>query len=637
MNSAPVFVHSLFRAGSTYLFSAFRRSPAGYWCYQEPLHEYIRHAADAPERLLDVDLRVRPGLRHPALQKPYFWELYEIKSAIAPLFKKELSYDSFFVQESDPLFEPMAIYVDALLHHARGRPLLQCCRSFGRAATLRRRFGGKHIHLWRNPWDQWWSYQVDVYFEATNQLILNATHLPSVMRSVKQQCSIDDFHDSNIEVEIAHASGHRLHSRDAYFAFYSLWLYALIETEKIADVSVNIDTLSASVAYRDGTLAALGDAGIVELDFSDCHVAQAGFSTADRVFFESVEREVHALFAAQGYNATALGSALRRRAEHAPSPRRTSGRLIEDAARVRQVALAQNDRLADAQRTLEANVAALEQSKRFADATQEEVTRSRAHLQRRVDEVSRLNELLAGLKLKLDAAATLAEVRQQEIQELAKELALRNDEIASTTADARLQQRALLDTRNYAASLENEISAAQSRVDELHREMTHWSKVANDFHTHLQAVYATRSWRVTAPLRWIKRSIRVARLASNGSWIGLIRRAKNSAAKLVAYTARYLQTRPALKRILIRTLARFPRHYQKIRSIAFSQATRHHVAPVTFESHPMQESSSATDACDSGDLDRCSPSVLRMYRLLVSAREIPTLSSMESNRGMSSN
>jgi hypothetical protein len=630
MNSSPIFVHSLFRAGSTYLFSAFRRSCAGYWCYQEPLHEYIRHVAEAPERLLDVDFHVGSALRHPDLQKPYFWEFYEVKDAIAPLFRKDLSYDSFFAQERDPLFESVATYLDALLHHARGRPMLQCCRSFGRAAALRSRFGGKHIHLWRNPWDQWWSYQVDVYFEATNQLILNATDLPPVLRSVKQQCSIGDFHDSNIEIEIAHASSHRLHARHAYFAFYSLWLYGLIETEKIADVSVNIDTLSSSAAYRDRTLATLAAAGIAELDFSDCRIAQAGFSTTDRAFFESVENDVHALFAEQGYDASNLTSALGCRAEHVPSPRRTSAQLIEAAARMRQLALTQNDRLADAQRSLEANVVALESSRKFADTIREEAARSREHLQRRVDEISLL-------KLELDRAAGLAVMRQQEIQYLTGELALRNDEIASATANARLEHQALLSTRDYAANLENEISATRSRVDELHREMTHWSSAANDIYNHLQAVYATRSWHVTAPLRWIKRTFRVSRLVSKSSWTGLVSVVQDSAAELVAHAARYLHTHPAIKMILIRMLARFPRHYQRIRSIAFSYAPRHRVTAVMPVGHLTSEDPNPAGIYDQSDLGRCSPSVLRIYRLLVSAREAPTLAPMESPRGTSSN
>ena len=44
MKEAPIFIHSLFRSGSTYLFSLLRRSPEVY-CYSM-MHELVAWAAD---------------------------------------------------------------------------------------------------------------------------------------------------------------------------------------------------------------------------------------------------------------------------------------------------------------------------------------------------------------------------------------------------------------------------------------------------------------------------------------------------------------------------------------------------------------------------------------------------------------
>jgi len=52
----PIYIHSLFRAGSTYLFHVFRRSKAGYWCYQEPLHEVAFIAKHNPDILCQTPL-----------------------------------------------------------------------------------------------------------------------------------------------------------------------------------------------------------------------------------------------------------------------------------------------------------------------------------------------------------------------------------------------------------------------------------------------------------------------------------------------------------------------------------------------------------------------------------------------------
>jgi hypothetical protein len=423
---------------------------------------------------------------------------------------------------------------------------------------------------------------------------------------VKERCAICDFHNRDVEIEFAHASDHRLNARAAYLAFYALWLYAFVELEATAELSINIDLLSTSAPYRRRTLGRLRAAGITDIDFSDCRIAQGGFGARDRAFFDDVEDEVHRLFEQHGYPAAALDSALRQRAACRPAPRPGGPRSIEDAERAREAARRQIDQTAQAQ------LGAAQLSLQLE-------TRARELADARAGEAAIRNELhqrhLEIAELKSDAIAVRLQV----------------------DANTQLQHQVLLKTREYANNLESELSATKSRIDELHREMTRWSGVANDIYRHLQAVYATRSWRLTAPLRWIKRRVRMSRLVSKSGWTELIRRAQHSAARLVAHTARYLRTRPALKRILIRVLARFPRHYQKIRSIAFSHAVEHPVVPVTLENYPTQEGSDPGGTHDSSALDRCSPSVVRIYRLLVSARDAPTPSPMESPRGVSSN
>ncbi len=61
----PVFIHSLFRAGSTYIFKLFRESPAGYTAYQEPLHEVLIFAAKEPINLCHLTHTSPSLLLHP--------------------------------------------------------------------------------------------------------------------------------------------------------------------------------------------------------------------------------------------------------------------------------------------------------------------------------------------------------------------------------------------------------------------------------------------------------------------------------------------------------------------------------------------------------------------------------------------
>src|SRR5271168_1053815 len=75
----PIFVHSMWRCASTYLFNVFRRSPQRYFAYQEPIHEVTVTSAANPRHLLEfLSEKMAGELRHPILEKPYFQEIFEV-------------------------------------------------------------------------------------------------------------------------------------------------------------------------------------------------------------------------------------------------------------------------------------------------------------------------------------------------------------------------------------------------------------------------------------------------------------------------------------------------------------------------------------------------------------------------------
>lgn len=78
----------------------------------------------------------------------FIQEFYEIREALRGKFDPCMSYAAFF----DPSICPaLSAYVHTLIDAARGVPVLQCCRSFGRVGYLRQRFAGTHILLWNDP------------------------------------------------------------------------------------------------------------------------------------------------------------------------------------------------------------------------------------------------------------------------------------------------------------------------------------------------------------------------------------------------------------------------------------------------------------------------------------------------------
>ena len=575
MVAQPIFIHSLFRSGSTYLFNAFRRSDRGYWCYQEPLNEHVRHVTQAPERLLDLDSGHSALLRHPVLQKPYFWEFYEVRDAIAPYFKKELSYDWFFAKTGEPAFDDTLAYFRALIEAARGRPMLQCCRTFGRARALREALGGVHLHLWRNPRDQWWSYQVSEYFDATTLLILNAQEVPRVLADVKTTCGIKSFHANEIDSEFSWAVGHRLASRESYRAFYALWLYSMLESEAAASLSINIDALSSSPQYRNIIFEALNRQEVLGLDFSDCNIAHATFDAKETTFFQAIEDDIHQLFAAQSDDRRSLSDALDLRTRYEPRREQSTGRQISEASRAREAALRQIDllakiegqfaeqasafdsarHLAEEQRVqLSGKEAALAESQRTSGARQLQLDLARTHIQRIEQDLSsardelRVSEaIVSGERLKLEAL---------------------HGQHAETLVRLGTQEGELSVARGRGDELQHELSGALSRIVSLEHDVTRWYGVAEKLHKDFHDLCNSRSWRLTAPLRhanaFVKRCAQVVRAFAR-TLAGVPSAATRH---LTIVVWRHLHARPARKDPLINLLIRYPFLHKKVRVLA---------------------------------------------------------------------
>ncbi len=355
-SSKPIFIHSLFRSGSTYLFEVFRRSQSGYWSYQEPDNEILLHFADDPTLLLNTTDSMNTVLRHPKLDKPYLAEFVPIGSEITKYFRKEFAYDSFFLSEKDDAPD-LRSYFDMLIDRANGRPVLQCCRTTGRMKWIRRNFNAIHLFLWRNPWDQWWSYKVSSYFDMTNLMILNARLLPPAFQEIRRTVGFNEFHSDLINDEIVHFDSQNLDAPQNYFVFYALWLHAMHEGLETADVILSIDGLSSSVGYRQEKLEQLKKIGVTGLDLSDCTIHEGWFGEADSSFFHDIERRIHDIFRRHGYSEKRLDRIAQMREELAfftsdKSVTDIPQMVKADLERVRQVVRNQESNISELKRTI---------------------------------------------------------------------------------------------------------------------------------------------------------------------------------------------------------------------------------------------------------------------------------------------
>lgn len=338
MSSDVIFVHSLFRSGSTYIFNVFRRSGKPYWCYQEPLHEAPFLMKTYPEALLRIADNVANELRHPQIDKPYYQELFEVNHAWRDTISKQAIYDQYFVSGDEDKSIP---FFQSLIRTANGLPMIQECRTSSRIGSLKSALGGTHIYLWRNPWDQWWSYQLNDYFNAATQLILNAQPHPREIALFYQESGFQPFHSNSIIDEFDYFRARPLVSTTSYQAFYLLWCQALREALRSADILLNIDSLSTDHAYRANILDSLGSRGIRDIDFSDCGIPQSIYSPAGISFFHEQEDKIHELLRISGWPDAQLASLSALRQQHTPRKQliqpgtETEKQLLEDLGKAR--------------------------------------------------------------------------------------------------------------------------------------------------------------------------------------------------------------------------------------------------------------------------------------------------------------
>ncbi|MDV5825825.1 hypothetical protein [Sphingobium naphthae] len=184
----PLFIHSGFRASSTWFWSKVRADP-NCMAFYEPFNEQLAHLS---HRTL-FEARADNWRSHHPDGKPYMLEYAGTltESEGVPHFPIERwPGEKFIGQEgiNGPLDEDVEVYTQTLIGqaHCGGLiPVLSCCRTLGRVAGLRTRFGGIHILLIRNLFHQWNSFAGQANFD-------NFYFLDMLLRSMELR-DRDDF------------------------------------------------------------------------------------------------------------------------------------------------------------------------------------------------------------------------------------------------------------------------------------------------------------------------------------------------------------------------------------------------------------------------------------------------------------
>ncbi len=153
-----VFLHGLWRSGSTYVWSRFRVLPQTY-CYYEPLHHGLEKLT--PVRIgRDVPQTFEKNA-HPGLSEPYFAEFLPLlKGRGVRHYRRVLAYDRFALAPGET-HEGLQRYMQSLIDHAQAEdhvPVLGFNRTGLRVGWLKNLFTSYDIHIDRDPQQVWRSY-----------------------------------------------------------------------------------------------------------------------------------------------------------------------------------------------------------------------------------------------------------------------------------------------------------------------------------------------------------------------------------------------------------------------------------------------------------------------------------------------
>ncbi len=277
----PIFIHSLFRTGSTYLWNKFRQD-GRYYCYYEPFNQIIGELNTNNPAPLSGDENITTLMRHPILNRDYLFEYQPLctEGPIGiPYFKKSFSFDNFCNNETNP---EQKKYVDFLIENTGGKiPLLQFNRSALRIGWFKKYYASSlHMYLVRNPFDQFCSYLsmaeeqgLDIFL-IMDLITTGVNRNKGIFRELARHIPLLEYHGQCFrDEEFVYRQLLPIYStEEKYFIFYYIWFAALVENLLNSSLILNINFLSSSAPYRAKFNQHLQTYHIDNMDFSDCKI-----------------------------------------------------------------------------------------------------------------------------------------------------------------------------------------------------------------------------------------------------------------------------------------------------------------------------------------------------------------------------
>ena len=270
----PIFIHTMFRTGSTYIWDKFRKDP-NCVAYYEPFHNELK---DLKKPIKGCDKGVFEYLKHPIQDRPYFAEFEPVvlSKGGVKYFKEDFIAREFCYNGENT---DLKKYIDLLIDNALPRkPVFEFNRSSMRTKWFKEMYPDSfNVYLVRDPRDTFMSYWLytrsnNNYFLAMN-LIYLAYNFDQPIFSwlvdlVGVKCKQYKFDEA---IKYYSDKVKNIPNEIHYLLFYTIWYSSLYMNTVYADLILDINRLSTDVEYRNYITKVFGSFGCA-VKFEDCAI-----------------------------------------------------------------------------------------------------------------------------------------------------------------------------------------------------------------------------------------------------------------------------------------------------------------------------------------------------------------------------
>jgi len=276
----PIFIHSLWRTGSTYVWSRFRAAEQTR-CYYEPLHDGL--ARLTADRIARGTSEIVEQNNHPQLAQPYFAEFGPLVAGRGVRgYRRRFAYNRFALRPADSDAELQA-YIASLIAAAQREgqvAVLGMNRSDLRMSWMRSRFQSYDISVDREPADVFSSYisqmyKGNYYYFTKLMLIIELNRHHEIFAPIAERLTLRSRAEQLIVSPKAfyHNVLDGMSREDLYALTLYVWAVRSLHALSCCDLVVDL-ALADRRGYR-GELSdrIAADCGL-EVDFSDMQTAQ---------------------------------------------------------------------------------------------------------------------------------------------------------------------------------------------------------------------------------------------------------------------------------------------------------------------------------------------------------------------------